>query len=232
MQTRFNFMRFSHCFNPFLPFPGNGSKMSMGSWPPKISCARICRTWTRSWSPFRSLRFVSTGCGNAPRKSSDTSLNQIAMQILLVEGNYLFARCHHSYSHFIRRFSNSTGPSLNGWSVCEVVNHALTLLSKYMCFHMLSINIGKNPQSCHKLIFSQLDFNEESPFIHHIPLASQIGRSFPLPGPMAWLWQGRGESSCEEVHQWGKDRRQPAAVHASYEIHMSAPRGPVKDVQG
>jgi len=37
-----------------------------------------------------SLRFVSTGCGNAPRKSSDTSLNQIAMQILLVEGNYIY----------------------------------------------------------------------------------------------------------------------------------------------
>ena len=90
MQTRLNFMWFSHCFNLFLPFPGNGSKMSMGSWPPKISCARICRTWTRSWSPFRSLRFVSTGCGNAPRKSSDTSLNQIAMQILLVEGNYIY----------------------------------------------------------------------------------------------------------------------------------------------
>jgi len=75
---------------------------------------------------------------------------------------YLFARCHHSYSHFIPRFSNSTGPSLNGWSVCEVVNHALTLLSKHMGFQMSSINIGRNPQSCHKLIGPMGSFSANS----------------------------------------------------------------------
>ena len=58
----------------------------------------------------------------------------------------------------------------------------------------------KNLQSCHKIIgthrksgiiSSQLDFNEESPFIHHIPLAGQIGTVGPFHCPAHGLAAAR-----------------------------------------
>ena len=89
------------------------------------------------------------------------------------------------------------------------MNHALTLLSKGFdgtcVFKCAQLPLEKNIQSCHKIIgthrksgiiSSQLDFNEESPFIHHIPLAGQIGTVGPFHCLGPWLGCGKVEEKA------------------------------------